>query len=302
MSESPSPTPPQSPQPRSASSRPARSRRRSVRTALRRSWRLVRGERRGPVSRLLSRPVTLRVGSRRRQLTVGTLSVIVIVLVLVVGSGVVFATPLLGARSVQVVGAEKLTTDKVRRAADIEAGTPLARLDTGKIESRVHALPEVAKVAVVRAWPATVRIKLTERRPAAVAQRSDQFVVIDTLGVPYRVTKQRPAKLPLIKVDDADVLAIPDFAIDPKPLRNKTLIASVRVVKALTPALSEKLLHITAPDPHRISLQLDGGRSVFWGAAGDPTENVRKAAAATALLSRSGRTLDVSTPGVVSIR
>ncbi len=299
MSEPPAAAPPQQTPPQQRS--PHR-KYRPVRSTLKRSWRLVRGERRGPLSRLLGRTVTLRVGARRRRITIGALSAIVVILVLAVGSVVVFATPLLGARSVQVVGAKELTADEIANAADIDRGTPLARLNTGDVESRVHAIPEVARVAVVRAWPATVRIKLSERRPAAVAQRDGKFIVIDRLGVPYRVMKERPAKLPLIKVSDASILVVPDFAVDPKPKQSKVLVAAVGVAQALTPELSEKLVHVNVSDPRRLSLQLTGGRSVFWGAADDPTENVRKATVATVLLGRPGRTIDVSTPGVVGVR
>ncbi len=284
------------------SQRPGSQRHRPVRSALRRSWHLVRGERRGPLSRLLGRTVTLRVGSRRRRTTVGMVSVVAVLLVLSIGSVVVFATPLLGARSVQVVGADELTPDQIRTAANVDDGTPLARLNTGRIEANVSGLPSVAKVSVVRAWPATVRIKVTERRPAAVAQRGGEFVVIDSLGVLYRSVKERPANLPLVKDAYANSLVIPDFATDPTPKKDKALVAAVRVARALTPELSEKLVHIAAPDRRRVSLQLEGGRSVFWGSASETAENVRKATVATVLLARSGRTIDVSTPGVVSVR
>lgn len=274
---------------------------RATGSAVRRAWRLVRGERRGPISRFFGRRIPLKVGARRRQVRLGTLVSLAVVVVLALGSVVVFATPLLGARSVEVVGTKQLSAAQVRAAANVTEGAPLARINTGEIEARVRSIASVAQASVVRAWPATIRIKVKERRPAVAMQRGSEYVVIDALGVPYSTSKSRPADLPLIKVADPDAIVVPDFTKNPLP-KNKTLLAAARTALTLTPELRAKLVRLDAPDPYRISVELTGGRSFFWGAADDLAENLRKATVATILLNRPGHIIDVSTPGVVSVR
>jgi cell division protein FtsQ len=225
-----------------------------------------------------------------------------LVLVVAFASLVVFVTPVFGARSVAVVGTKTLTVERIRRAADISTGTPLARLDTGKVRSRILAIPEVRKATVLRSWPGTVRIKITERTPVAVIARNGQFVIVDSLGVPYLVEKTRPAELPLITVPNPNGVVIPNFATDSIPKKDKALVAAAATARVLTPELRVKLTSVDAPDQRHIQLKLTGGRVFFWGSAEDPTENVRKATVATVLLNRPGKTADVSTPGVVSVR
>jgi len=242
------------------------------------------------------------VGARRRQVRLGTLVSLAVLVVLALGSVVVFETPLLGARSVEVVGTKQLSAAQVRAAANVTEGTPLARINTGEIGARVRSIASVAQASVVRAWPATIRIKVKERRPAVAMQRGSEYVVIDALGVPYSTSKSRPADLPLIKVADPDAIVVPDFTKNPLPKKNKTLLAAARTALTLTPELRAKLVRLDAPDPYRISVELAGGRSFFWGAADDLAENLRKATVATILLNRPGHIIDVSTPGVVSVR
>lgn len=267
-----------------------------------RAWRLVRGEHQGPVSRFMARKVDIRVGSRRRQASIGALTALGTVVVLILASVLVFATPLFGARSIDVTGVKQLSVQRVKDAAAVDSGTPLARLNTQDVARRVLSIPQVQKAQVTRSWPGTVRIKVKERRPAGVAQQGNQFVIIDAVGVPYLVSKTRPADLPLIAVADPARVAIPDFSATPQPKKDKTLVAMARTARALTPELREQLVKITATDQRRVVLELRGGRTFVWGAADDPTDNIRKATVATVLLGKPGKQVDVSTPGVVSVR
>jgi cell division protein FtsQ len=71
------------------------------------------------------------------------------------------------------------------------------------------------------------------------------------------------------------------------------------VLDALSAQLRDQLVEVAAAGPAEITLKLRGGRTVVWG---DASRNEAKSTVATALLARSGDTIDVSAPEVVTIR
>jgi cell division protein FtsQ len=79
-------------------------------------------------------------------------------------------TPLLDVDRVQVAGADRTAVATVRWAAGIARGDALLTLDEAGAEQRVEELPWVAEADVVRDWPGTVRVAVTERTPAALVQ------------------------------------------------------------------------------------------------------------------------------------
>jgi len=198
----------------------------------------------------------------------------------------VYGTPLLGVRHVEVHGATILTPEEVRAAAAIPDGTPLASLDLDAVQRRVTALTPVRHAAATRDWPFTVVIEVTERVGIAAVPRPDKaYDLIDDAGVVFH-TVPTAGDLPVLK------LAAPDPA-DP------TTRAALQVLTSLTPALRDRLVILVAESPARIRLELRGGKQVIWG---DATENADKADAATRLLGETGTVIDVSAPQFVTVR
>ena len=105
---------------------------------------------------------------------------VVVVLVLLVW--VVAFSPVFGVRTITVDGLRTLTRAAVLQAADVPRGEPLMRLDTGAIEKRIAAIPDVDSVSVSTSWPGTVRITVHERTPVAYMQRGEAFTLIDSTG------------------------------------------------------------------------------------------------------------------------
>jgi cell division protein FtsQ len=212
---------------------------------------------------------------------VGVAALALIALIL----GLVYGTPLLGVRHVEVRGATLLSADQVRAAAAIPDGTPLASLDLGAVQRRVAALAPVRKATATRDWPGTVVIEVTERVGFLALPRADKrFDVMDDAGVVFRTVPADPG-LPTVK------LATPGPA-DP------TTQAAVQVIGALTAELRGQLLTLVADTPARIRLELRGGRRIIWG---DATENAAKAKVATLLLARPGAVIDVSSPQFATV-
>ncbi|CAM3675941.1 cell division protein FtsQ/DivIB [Kibdelosporangium persicum] len=198
---------------------------------------------------------------------------------------VVFFTPVLGARTVDVQGTQGLTPDEVRAVAAVEMGKPLIRLDTDEIAGRVATLPRVAKVSVERSWPGTVEIIVSEREPVAYAKLADGAHMVDGTGVDYAVVPQAPPGLPSIEVA---TLGSGDPATR----------AVVDVLGRIPPQLKQRVVTLSAKTPGDVQLKLVDGQLVKWGNAAD---SERKAMVLAALLTRPGKVYDVAAPDLPTI-
>jgi cell division protein FtsQ len=194
-------------------------------------------------------------------------------------------TPVLGVRAVDVAGVRGLTVAQVEKAADIRDGTPMFRLDTVGIITRVARLPRVAWVDVSRQWPSTVRITVTERDPVGVLTRADGVHLVDSTGLDYATVAVAPAGLPQLQLPAA-------APTDPRTQ------AVVRVMSALPGQLRAEVSAISAATPGSVQLALANGKTVRWGSADD---SARKAAVLAALMTRPGRVYDVSSPDLPTV-
>ncbi|GAA0914470.1 hypothetical protein GCM10009558_023240 [Virgisporangium aurantiacum] len=131
--------------------------------------------------------------------------------------------------------------------------------------------------------------RVTERTPAAVVERSGSdpgLWLIDASGVVYAKAESRPAGLALVRI--------------PAPSRDDpTTRAALTVLRALPPELLRPMAVLAADAPARIRLELTDGRTVIWG---DATENAEKVRVVLVLLTKPGRTIDVSAPSLVTVR
>lgn len=268
--------------PRRSRRAPAPADRRGERAAPRGRWRLV-------LARPEAVPASLRrfsARARRHRLRVPLLVGGAAVVLVLAGALVVYHTSLFAVRTVRVEGNRVLTADPVRRAAAVSPGTPLAGVDLAAVGDRVSRLPAVREVQVDRDWPDGVVVRVTERTAVAAVPWHDRYRLLDASGVAFRAVSARPPALPVIVVSR------------PTPDDESTR-AALHVLGALTPKLRAALGRIECTRPTRLRLVLRSGRTVVWG---DSSRSDRKAAAATALLDRGGRTIDVSAPDLVTVR
>jgi cell division protein FtsQ len=192
----------------------------------------------------------------------------------------VMFTSVLGVRSVEVVGVKEIPEADVIKAAAIEHGTPMVRLDADEAAARVAKLPRVFEVRVERSWPSTVEIIVTERSPVAVLRAGAQIHLVDSTGLDYAVVVAPPAGLPTLAMSN----------VSPADRATK---AAVTVLGAIPKQLKVQVTTVTANTPGDVRLTLSDGRLIKWG---DARDNGRKAAVLAALLTRPGKTYDVATP------
>ncbi|MFC3500433.1 cell division protein FtsQ/DivIB [Micromonospora krabiensis] len=198
----------------------------------------------------------------------------------------VLGTGLFGVREVRVEGAELVDPVRVRDAAGVPDGVPLARVDLAQTARRVGELAPVERATVRRDWPDALVVRVVERTAVAVVPQGQRFAVIDGTGTVFRDLERRPDGLPLVRV------ARPG-ADDPGTR------AAVEVLGALTPELRAVLVDVTVESLAGIRLRLDDDRTVVWG---DASRGTDKARVATALLAQRAEKIDVSAPDVVTFR
>lgn len=249
-------------------------------------WRLITAQ--GEAAPESVRRFALRARQRRLRAAVPWLVLAGIVAVLAGCAGIVGFTGVFGVRQIVVNGTAVATPEEVREAADIRTGTPLARVDTAAVATRIERLASVRSAAVRRRWPGTLVVQVTERVAAAVVPVPDGtgFLVVDETGVAFDTLQQRPADLSVVRVTAPS-------ATDPATK------AAMIVLRSLPAELLEPLGALVAEAPARIRLELTDGRVVVWG---DSTANDAKARVAIVLLGGPGKVLDVSAPGLVSVR
>jgi cell division protein FtsQ len=209
-----------------------------------------------------------------------------VVAIVGVGLGLaLYFTPAMSARNIVVTGLSVLTREEVLDAARVRPGTPLLQINTNQVADRVAAIRRVASARVQRQYPSALRITIVERVPVAVKDFPDGPHLFDRDGVDFATAPPPPA-LPYIDV------------VNPGPTDPATK-AALQVLLALRPEVAGQVGRIAAPSVASITLTLGDGRVIIWGTT-DRTEE--KAEKLTALLTQPGRTYDVSSPDLPTVK
>lgn len=218
----------------------------------------------------------------------GLKMLLISVVVAVVGVGlglVLYFTPAMSAREIVVTGTGTVTREEVLDAARVRPGTPLLQINTNQVAERVAAIRRVASARVQRQYPSALRITIVERVPLVVKDFPDGPHLFDRDGVDFATAPPPPA-LPYIDV------------ADPGPSDPATK-AALQVLIALRPEVSGQVGRIAAPSVASITLTLNDGRVVIWGTTDRTEEKAEKLAA---LLTQPGRTYDVSSPDLPTVK
>lgn len=230
-----------------------------------------------------SKPIRVRRPQRRWPWILG---LVLTALALVGAVVLVWFTPVLGLRTVDVAGADDPVATSVRAAVAVEPGTPLARIDLDEIAERAASVPEVAAAEVGRSWPDALVVTVTERTPVAVTAANGRWWLVDSAGKVYRAVDAPPAGLLTVE------LATPGEG-DP------ATVAALQVAAALTPELRAQVATIAARTPFDVRLTLTDRRTVLWG---DADRSAVKVQILPALLGQPGSAFDISDPTMVTVR
>lgn len=224
----------------------------------------------------------LRVSRSRRKLG---LIAAVVVAVIVAGFALVYLTPVLSVRKIEVTGNVTVSEQEIVADLEIPVGEKLVRVDVGSAAQRVAAIPAVASVRVQRMYPSTVRVTVTERVPVAFVDEPDGTHLLDEDGVDFAVGPPPPGVVRLVTET-------------PGP-GDAATASGLAVLDSMPDALRGQVGEVRAPSISEVSLSLLDGRTLVWGSS-DNSE--RKSAVALTLLSQPGQVLDVSSPDLPTIK
>lgn len=208
-----------------------------------------------------------------------------LLLVLVVGTFAAAAwvlgwSDVLGVRTVEVVGAHRASDRLVDLTADVEPGTPLARVDTAAVAERLRTLRVVEDARVERVWPHTLRITVVERSAVAVARKGDTYRLVDRFGVDFAEVPRRRADLPFVDVDVSVT-------------GSDQVRTALDVVDGLPARLGRQVQALEVHSPDDVRLRLRSGAVVLWG---DASQGEQKAVVLQALLRQHADRYDVRAP------
>jgi len=211
---------------------------------------------------------------------------LIVLAVVSVGLGLaLYFTPVMSARSIVITGIGAITREEVVDTAKVALGTPLLQIDTDTVADRVAGIRRVASARVQREYPSTLRITIVERVPIVVKDFPDGPHLFDRDGVDF-ATAPPPPGLAYIDVDH------------PGPADPPTR-AALEVMTALPPDVVAQVGRIAAPSVASITLTMTDGRTVVWGTTDRTDEKAEKLAA---LLTQPGRTYDVSSPDLPTVK
>jgi cell division protein FtsQ len=209
--------------------------------------------------------------------------VIVVPIVLAVG-WLLWFSPWMAVSQVQVTVssapevAGPLTSEEVSAVAAVETGTPLLRVDTGAIEQRITALPQVESATVSRSWPDAIVIDVIRRAPVALVASTGGYDVVDASGAVIRTVPAIEGDLPIVRATGDGVGA------------------AVSVARELPEEIRRRVVGIEASTRNNVTLLLRNGSEVMWGSA---EEGAFKAEVLAVLLKEvDAKFYDVSAPGV----
>ncbi|KIZ18245.1 cell division protein FtsQ/DivIB [Streptomyces natalensis] len=221
-------------------------------------------------------------------------------LVLVLGLGgfatwALYGSDWLRLRHVKATGTTVLTPDEVLAAARAPINAPLASVDTDELARRIRdRLPRVKNVAVVRSWPHTIGLKVTERTPQLALRSGGNYREVDRDGVSFATVRTLPRGVPLLEMAVSDSPSLSRFGTD--RLRH----AAADAVAALPGAVRKDVRTVRVASYDSLTLELTRSRTVVWGSR---EQGAEKARVLTALLKAAGeaRHFDVSVPSAPAV-
>jgi cell division protein FtsQ len=237
-----------------------------------------------------------RVRRRRRQLGWGLLA-----LVLAVATFQLVHTPLFGLAAVRVEGTTTLHRDDVLAAADVRPGEPYLSLDLDAIRRRVEALPRVAAARVVRDYPASLRIVISERQPVASVRRAAVSWLVAADGTVLEATRRPPATLPHVAEVPLPADLHPGSRLPPgNPLAN-----ALGALGGMRPDLRRQVVAVKAHSLDGLEFGLRDGSRVLYGLAVEQPAKDAAVLLVRRTLAREGREvvrIDVRNPAAPTVR
>lgn len=108
-------------------------------------------------------------------------------------------TPRFALKTIELVGAQRLSAARIEELGGLEKGKNLFSLDVEQAERKILENPWVGSVRITRELPSTLKVEITERDAVAVAAIGDRLYLVTSEGEPFKQVEQGdPTDLPVI--------------------------------------------------------------------------------------------------------
>ncbi|MFJ3583946.1 cell division protein FtsQ/DivIB [Streptomyces sp. NPDC090127] len=191
---------------------------------------------------------------------------------------------------VSTTGTRVLTPREVEEVAAVPIGSPLVSVDTDAIEARLLGkLSRIDTVEVMRSWPHGIGLKVTERKPVLVVEKGGKFMEVDSVGKRFATVDKAPSGVPKLLLNAGAAPSLRRFDED------RLVLEAVGVAGELPEKIARdtRVVEVTSYDS--ITLELRGGRTVFWGSGEDGPVKARVLTALMKATPKAGH-FDVSAP------
>ncbi|MEU2233999.1 cell division protein FtsQ/DivIB [Streptomyces vietnamensis] len=230
--------------------------------------------------------------NRRFRLPAPRVLLVALGLVALVAGGVwaLYGSTWFRVEHVKTSGTRVLTPAEVETVAAVPMGAPLVTVDTDAIEARLRQrLPRIESIDVVRSWPHGIGLKVTERQPVLLVEKGGKFTEVDSTGMRFATVDTAPRGVPRLVLDSAASPSLRRFGAD------RLLQEAVRVRSELPAEIARdaRVVRITSYDS--VTLELTGGRTVFWGSGEHGPVKARVLTALMKATPKAGH-FDVSAP------
>jgi cell division protein FtsQ len=224
-------------------------------------------------------------GRRRLRWVVAGVAVLVVLCVVLL----VLHTPLLALRNATVRGAQHTGTQAVLAEAGLLDDPPLIDVDPSTVAARVERLPWVAHAVVVRHWPDSVTITVTERVAlGSIARPGGGVAVVDASG---RILAWQSAPPPGL------VLVAPVAPGHPGTVLAPAARPALQVAAALPASLAGRVRDVSANARGMVTLDLGGGVSASLGSTAElPAKLTAVASVLAGARVSSPSVIDVTVP------
>lgn len=187
---------------------------------------------------------------RRRTAWLVTLGSITVLLGGIIGAAY---SPLMALRTIEVVGAERVSSDQVVDALSDQLGTPLPLIDFSHVKSELADFILIQSFVTESRPPGTLVVRIVEREPIGVISSDAGFDLVDAAGIVIESTEELPEGYPQIEAPDG--------------VGSAGFLAAGEVIHALPAGIRSELDSVQAATKDDVTLNLAGGAKVAWGSA-----------------------------------
>lgn len=222
-------------------------------------------------------------GKRIIAAIVASVSVLVILVLVAVFS------PLLAAHEIEVVGANRVSSENILKDLASLKGKPLPQITSDEVAAKLNKYQLIDSVSVVALPPSKLRVVVVERSAIVIVRINEISYLYDAAGVQLGRAKQSD-KLPIVIQAG-------------NPATSKSFSSAIKVVLSLPLDLLPQIYSISASSLDNVVLELRTfNQRILWGDDSDPA---LKAKVLSALMNhyakRYAQTFDVSSPSQPSV-